>query len=81
MTRRAASALYHVASAILMAYESAQPGADGRRALYARPILDHRLSAQDPLRPEGDQWERAAADILLSDRSVPLAGTAELLER
>jgi hypothetical protein len=25
--------------------------------------------------------ERAAADILLSDRSVPLAETAELLER
>ena len=46
----AASGLYHITSAILMAWESAQPGADARRALYARSILDHRLSAQDPLR-------------------------------
>jgi acyl-CoA dehydrogenase len=78
--RRAASALYHITSAILMAYESAQPGADGRRALYARAILDHRLSAQDPLQPQDGRWERAAADILLSDRSVSIAEIAGLLE-
>jgi acyl-CoA dehydrogenase len=78
--RRAASALYHITSAILMAYESAQPGADGRRALYARAILDHRLSAQDPLQPLDGRWERAAADILLSDRSVSIAEIAGLLE-
>ena len=78
--RRAASALYHITSAILMSWEAAQPGADGRRALYARAILDHRLSAQDPLQPEDGQWERAAADILLSDRSVSIAEVAGLLE-
>ena len=34
-----------------MTWEAAQPGADARRALYARLVLDHRLSAQDPLAP------------------------------
>jgi acyl-CoA dehydrogenase len=77
--RRAAGALYHITSAILMAWESAQPGADGRRALYARAILDHRLSAQDPLAPSDGKWERAAADVLLSDRSVTIAEIAGLL--
>jgi acyl-CoA dehydrogenase len=43
--RQAASSLYHVTSAILMAWEAAQPGADARRALYARFVLEHRLSA------------------------------------
>jgi acyl-CoA dehydrogenase len=78
--RRAASALYHITSAILMAWESAQPGADARRVLYARAILDHRLSAQDPLAPQDGRSERAAADILLSDRSVSIAEVAGLLE-
>jgi acyl-CoA dehydrogenase len=78
-SRRAASALYHITSAILMTWESAQPNADARRALFARAILDHRLSAQDPLAPEDGQWERAAADSLLSDRSVSIAEIAALL--
>jgi acyl-CoA dehydrogenase len=77
--RRAASALYHITSAVLMAWESAQPGADARRALYARAILDHRLSAQDPLQPEDGERERVAADVLLSDRSVSIAEVAGLL--
>jgi alkylation response protein AidB-like acyl-CoA dehydrogenase len=78
--RAAASALYHVTSAILMTRESAQPNADARRALYARAILDHRLSARDPLAPSDGKWERAAADILLSDRSASIAEVAGLLE-
>jgi alkylation response protein AidB-like acyl-CoA dehydrogenase len=77
--RAAASSLYHITSAILMAWESAQAGADSRRALYARAILDHRLSAQDPLAPTDGKWERAAADILLSDRSVSIDEIAGLL--
>ena len=50
--RQAASALYHVTSAILMTWEAARPGADARRALYARLVLEHRLSVQDPLAPQ-----------------------------
>ena len=78
--RQAASALYHITSAILMAWEAAQPGADPRRALYARMILDHRLSARDPLQPAEQVWEQDAADILLSGREAPIAEIAGLLE-
>ena len=62
--RQAASALYHVTSAILMTWEAAQPGADARRALYARFVLEHRLSAQDPLEPDAGDWERDAAELV-----------------
>jgi alkylation response protein AidB-like acyl-CoA dehydrogenase len=79
--RAAASALYHITSAILMTWESAQPDTDARRALYACAILDHRLSALDPLQPADGKWERAAADILLSDRKISIAEIAGLLER
>jgi len=77
--RQAASALYHITSAILMAWEAAQPGTDARRALYARMILDHRLSARDPLGPDDGEWERSAANILLSEREVSIAEIAGLL--
>ncbi len=77
--RQAASGLYHITSAILMMWEAARPGADARRALYARLVLDHRLSAQDPLEPHGGDWEGDAAEILLSDRSVAIAEVSRLL--
>lgn len=79
--RLAASALYHITSAILMAWEAAQPGTDARRALVARMILDHRLSARDPLQPAEETWEQHATDILLTAREAPLAEIAGLLER
>ena len=56
-----------------MALEAAQPGADARRALYARLVLDHRLSAQDPLAPGDGDGEREAAELVLSQRPVTLA--------
>jgi alkylation response protein AidB-like acyl-CoA dehydrogenase len=78
--RQAASALYHITSAVLMTWEAAQAGADARRALYARLVLEHRLSAQDPLAPQENEWERKAAEILLSERSVAIAKIAALLD-
>jgi acyl-CoA dehydrogenase len=77
--RQAASSLYHVTSSILMTWEAARPGADARRALYARLVLEHRLSAQDPLEPQTGDWEHAAAEILLSERPVAIAEIMELL--
>jgi Acyl-CoA dehydrogenase, C-terminal domain len=77
--RLAASALYHITSAILMTWETAQPGTDTRRALYARFVLDHRLSPQDPLAPGDRDWERAAAELVFSERKVAIAGVAGLL--
>jgi acyl-CoA dehydrogenase len=78
--RQAASALYHVTSAVLMTREAAEPGADARRAPYARLVLEHRLSVRDPLAPHEGEWERAAAEVLLSERSVSIAEIAGLLE-
>jgi acyl-CoA dehydrogenase len=78
--RLAASALYHITSAILMTWEAAQPGTDPRRALYARLVLEHRLSAEDPLEPRTGDWEREAAEIIFSDAKVSLAEIAALLE-
>jgi acyl-CoA dehydrogenase len=77
--RQAASGLYHVASAILMTWEAAQPGADARRALYARFALEHRLSAQDPLEPRHGDREHEATEIVFSQRQVLLAEIAGVL--
>ena len=78
--RRVAGSLYHIASAILMMWEAAQPGADARRALYARFVLEHRLSAQDPLEPRHGEWERKAEELVFSERQVAIAEIAGLLE-
>jgi acyl-CoA dehydrogenase len=77
--RRAASSLYHITSAILMTWEAAQPGTDARRALYARLVLEHRLSPQDPLAPSSTEWERAAAKLTFSERKVLVAEVTGLL--
>src|ERR1700693_5117289 len=77
--RQAASGLYHVTSAILMMWEAARPDSDARRALYARLVLEHRLSAQDPLEPHAGDWERGAAEIIFSERHVAIADVAGLL--
>jgi acyl-CoA dehydrogenase len=79
--RLSASALYHITSAILMTWEAAQPGTDPRRALYARLVLEHRLSAQDPLEPRTGDWEREAAEIIFSEPKVSLSEIAGLLDR
>ena len=48
--RRAASALYHCASAVFMAWEAAQdPDGDYRRLALAHLVLKHRLLPQNPL--------------------------------
>jgi acyl-CoA dehydrogenase len=77
--RQAASALYHITSAILMTSEAARPGADARRVLYARLVLEHRLSVQDPLAPNEAAWEREAAEVLLAERCVTVEEVSALL--
>jgi acyl-CoA dehydrogenase len=77
--RRAASALYHAASAILMAWEGTRPDADARRVLLARLVLDHRLTAQDPLALEEATWETEAIALLLGAEPVGLRQAAALV--
>jgi hypothetical protein len=43
-------------------------------------VLEHRLSAQDPLEPSPGDWEREAAEIIFSERQVALAEIAGLLD-
>jgi acyl-CoA dehydrogenase len=62
-----------------MTWEAAQPGADARRALYARWVLDHHLSAPDPLEPGDADGEREVAELVLSQRPVSLAQVTRLL--
>lgn len=77
--RRAATALYHATSAILMAWEGTRPGADARRVLLARMVLDHRLSAKDPLALEDAAWEQEATTLLLGDAPVPMSKASALV--
>ncbi len=79
LARQAATALYDVASAVLLAWEATRPGADTRRALIARFVLAHKLSPQDPLAPEEAAWEVAAADWVLGEKPAALDQIAGLL--
>jgi acyl-CoA dehydrogenase len=71
-SRRAASALYHAASAILLAHEGALNYTDGRRALLSRMVLDHRLSPDDPLAVQDSRHEPAIMAALLSNQPVSI---------
>jgi len=80
--RLAAGALYHAATAALMAWEGATLGAQGgdaRRLLLSRLVIEHRLSAHDPLSLAEQPWEQEAIDLLLSDRAVPLSKASALV--
>ena len=80
--RLAAGALYHAASAALMAWEGATLGAQGgdaRRLLLSRLVIEHRLAPQDPLSLAESPWEQKAMDLLLQDAPVPLSKTVALL--
>ncbi len=79
--RLAAGALYNAASAALLAWEGARTGAaggDARRLLLSRLVVEHRLSAADPMAVRDDAWEERAADLLLDDRPVPLDLATEI---
>jgi len=79
MARKAADALYHMASAVLLATEGARLGAmgeDARRLILSRMVMDHRLRAADPMAIEEDN--HAAVAALLSEDKVDLA-TAQTL--
>ena len=54
LSRQAASALYHVTSAIGLAHEATKANLPHRLAL-ARQVLSHRLLPRDPLRRESDE--------------------------
>ena len=80
--RQATSMLYHAASAALMAWEGATIAArngDGRRLLWSRLVVEHRLTARDPYAAGDTAWEDRVSRLLLAEAPVPLAEAIELL--
>ena len=80
--RRATSLLYHVASAVALAWEGGRihdMRGDARRLLLSRMVVDHRLSANDPFRLTENSAQRAITGHLLGGREVGMAEVGELL--
>ena len=80
--RIAASALYHIATAVLMANEGARLGAaggDARRMLMARFVLEQRLSDRPKLAVDGGDWEEPAITALLDESPLPLEQARSML--
>src|SRR3954469_17955451 len=80
--RRATSLLYHVTSAVALAWEGERihdMRGDARRLLLSRMVVDHRLSTSEPFQLTENPGRRAISDHLLGDRAVGMAEVGELL--
>jgi acyl-CoA dehydrogenase len=80
--RRATSLLYHVASAVALAWEGGRihvMRGDARRLLLSRMVIDHRVAANDPFRLTENAVQRAITSHLLGERDVGIAEVGELL--
>ncbi len=82
LSRQAASLLYHVTTAVLLAGEGVslgEGGGDARRLLLARFVLEHHLSPREPFSLAAQGFEAAASQLLLEDAPVPLERAADLV--
>ena len=80
--RRATSLLYHVASAVQLAWEAGRihdMRGDARRLLLSRLVIDHRLAASDPFRLAENAVQDAIATLLLGERDAGMAEVGELV--
>jgi acyl-CoA dehydrogenase len=80
--RRATSLLYHVASAVALAWEAQrihEMRGDARRLLLSRLVVDHRISAGDPFRLTENATQHTIAGHLLGERPVGIVEVGELL--
>src|ERR1700757_4121533 len=81
-SRRATSLLYHVASAVALAWEGGrihEMRGDARRLLLSRMVIDHRVSVSDPFRLTENSVQRAITAHLLGERAVGMPEVGELL--
>lgn len=81
--RQAASALYHAASAVVMAVEGAalaEEKGDARRLLMAKLVAEQKLTATDLLADPDDEKESADAEWLLSDEPISMSDVTVRLE-
>src|ERR1700761_33233 len=80
--RRATSLLYHVASAVQLAWEAQRIHArrgDARRLLLSRLVIEHRGSSGDPFRLAENKPQDAIAALLLGERAAGMAEVGELV--
>ena len=81
LARQAASALYRVTAAVVMAEEAARQGNDAPRALLASLVLEHHLESRDPL-AQGDTAEEAEiAKVLLDEQPLAPEVVHRLIQR
>ncbi|WP_144184594.1 acyl-CoA dehydrogenase family protein [Elioraea rosea] len=76
LNRQASSGLYHAATAVLFAWEGARLAemrGDARRLTLARLVLEHRLTARDPLARGDVAAETAIAEAWVEDSPLSLA--------
>lgn len=79
-TRKAASALYHITTAITMAWEASHLQDEGwSRLAWAHLVLRHRLSAVDPLSSDHPVSHAPALGKLLSQEPLTQADAMSLL--
>lgn len=71
-TRRAVSALYHICTAIIMAWEAARMQPDYRRLALANLVLHHRLLPSDPLAPAQEGAANPVLRALLDETPLSL---------
>lgn len=79
--REATGVLYQAASAALMTWEGGRIHAlrgDARRLLLARLVIDHGLSARDPLNPPEPARDEAITATLLDPRPVAMKTALDL---
>jgi hypothetical protein len=80
--RRATSLLYHVASAVSLAWEAGrihEMRGDARRLLLSKLVVEHRLAASDPFRLAENKRDDAIASHLRGERAVSMTEVGELI--
>ncbi len=77
--RHAATALYNVTTAILMAVDGMRLAPDYRRLALAHLVLRHRLMPVDPLGRDGADGQDAIVGALLNDRAITLDAALRLV--
>jgi hypothetical protein len=79
LARQAASALYRVSAAVVMAEEAGRLAHDARRALLASQVLEHHLESRDPLAPAHTAREAEIAQALLDEKPLAAAAAHKLI--
>ncbi|MDU9416481.1 acyl-CoA dehydrogenase family protein [Pseudomonas sp. zfem005] len=77
--RQAGSALYHVVSAVFMAWEASRLAPDHRRLALALLVLRHRVLPLDPLELDGEEASDALLPRLLEEGPLSLDDALTLL--